>query len=61
MTMTADPPLRQNLDPLTVRVYCTGRRKDGTLCNHLLFKGVIGREGKIEFPCPKCGRLAIFE
>ena len=46
---------------LTVNVRCSGYRKDGSMCNQLLFKGTIEAfEGRLEFKCVRCGKLTIF-
>ena len=55
MTMAQAPTSRR------VVLICTGRRKDGTRCEHKL--GVLNAlvfEGIIEIKCPKCGKVTTF-
>lgn len=51
---------------MMVRIHCTGVRKDGNLCDHLLLyvdsdlleNKVIGKKQAIK--CPKCGKVEDF-
>lgn len=54
-------PRKPVVSTLLVNVRCTGHRKDGSICNQLLFKGTITAfESKLSFKCPRCGEVAIF-
>ena len=62
MTMTDSPPVTI----FRFKVLCTGKRKDGSICNEVLCRTSLETgerqmvEGKIEMKCPRCGAIAEF-
>ena len=48
---------------MRVRIICMGYRKDGrTLCGYVFVVGSIEEfEGRLEFKCPKCHKVTVFQ
>ena len=59
MTLAAEKPI---VLAMNVRIRCTGKRKDGSLCNQLLaIMDVEEFVGRLELVCPKCKTRVVFE
>jgi phage FluMu protein Com len=57
--MTTEKPA---VSVMNVRIRCTGKRKDGSLCDQLL--AVMDVEqfvGVVRIKCPRCGTVAEFK
>ena len=58
MTLAAEKPI---VLAMNVRIRCTGKRKDGSLCNQLLaIMDVEEFVGVLTIKCPRCGEVAEF-
>lgn len=65
MTLLAENPAVSTV--FRFKVLCTGKRKDGRICNEVLARTTLEtwerqmHAGVIQFKCPRCGTIAVFK